>query len=641
MDCSVCCEKMRTPVLCECGFNVCRNCVRTYLAGQVSEPHCMNCKLAWNLEFLENAIGKTYLKTDYKKQRAAVFVEFEKTQLPDMQEEARIYEITERLNAEITHLKKENEQYKDGTYGCNWCIGNKFKLFIGCNACKNATEEIPKVQMENIRIMNLTRQPDLIEDKIERYDRNYYNTYHYRYCNNYRFKCVHCSFKFNWNILYKILTQQEYDEYIKCEVCSNSTCFKCFGDYSHQNHQCQPVECLCDTYMCDTCIVEKNDRKIHALKEQIRIINNKEGQPKERKAFIMKCQIDGCEGFLSQQYKCGLCSKYTCSNCYMPKEENHECNPDNVASTKMIKEETRPCPKCSTRIYKIDGCDQMWCTDCKTAFSWRTGNIVNGTIHNPHYYEYLRNTQGSVPRADQPYNPCAEIMDRHQIRAFQHRLIPFNKKNSKFVVWVSYHIESIHRYFGEISDTAETVQAELNDINGDRYIRQLRHNRILYLLKRIDKTRFEHDAFMFHQRSVQFRRFVELIQMMKQVVLDIFNNMYTNVDVELKKEKEANKEEIVKIIKDSYQELFGVIRYFRSQHTHNPYTKIATDRYDTRFITKSTNGGTKGVTFLIPSQLEDNEFMQLYDLSFSSFTENERAGKIKNQAAAVDHDYDY
>jgi hypothetical protein len=41
-------------------------------------------------------------------------------------------------------------------------------------------------------------------------------------------------------------------------------------------------------------------------------------------------------------------------------------------------------------IFKIAGCDQMYCTQCHTAFSWRTGRVEQGVIHNPHYYDYMR-----------------------------------------------------------------------------------------------------------------------------------------------------------------------------------------------------------------------------------------------------------
>jgi len=44
-------------------------------------------------------------------------------------------------------------------------------------------------------------------------------------------------------------------------------------------------------------------------------------------------------------------------------------------------------------------CDQMWCTQCHTAFSWRTGRVETHMVHNPHYYEYQRAHGTPLPRA--------------------------------------------------------------------------------------------------------------------------------------------------------------------------------------------------------------------------------------------------
>jgi hypothetical protein len=39
----------------------------------------------------------------------------------------------------------------------------------------------------------------------------------------------------------------------------------------------------------------------------------------------------------------------------------------------------------------------MYCTVCDTAFSWRSGAVENGIIHNPHYLQQM-NMGGYVPR---------------------------------------------------------------------------------------------------------------------------------------------------------------------------------------------------------------------------------------------------
>ena len=137
----------------------------------------------------------------------------------------------------------------------------------------------------------------------------------------------------------------------------------------------------------------------------------------EKRQFLMRCPAEGCRGFLSTAYKCGVCEKSTCADCLEPLPEagaespQHTCKPDNVESAKAIKKETRPCPKCAARIFKIDGCDQMWCTvdGCNTAFSWNSGHIVSGRVHNPHYYEWLRRNGGGGAEREVGDIPCGGI----------------------------------------------------------------------------------------------------------------------------------------------------------------------------------------------------------------------------------------
>lgn len=123
-----------------------------------------------------------------------------------------------------------------------------------------------------------------------------------------------------------------------------------------------------------------------------------------KKKFVMACPYPECKGFLSTAYKCGLCDRKTCVDCLnvMTKGEEHACVEGDKLTAEMIKKETRPCPTCGERIFKVSGCDQMYCTSvkdgtvCGTAFSWRTGQVETGTIHNPHYYELQRQNGGAV-----------------------------------------------------------------------------------------------------------------------------------------------------------------------------------------------------------------------------------------------------
>jgi hypothetical protein len=150
-------------------------------------------------------------------------------------------------------------------------------------------------------------------------------------------------------------------------------------------------------------------RTIRSLLEDRAILYQMDTRTTERKQFIMKCVVPDCPGFLSTRYKCGLCSVSVCPDCHVVIKENHECNPDTVATVKEIKQNTKPCPSCHIPIYKTFGCDQMWCIQCHTPFSWRTGKIEQGIIHNPHYFEFIKE-KGVVPR--NPLDiPCGGLPD--------------------------------------------------------------------------------------------------------------------------------------------------------------------------------------------------------------------------------------
>lgn len=145
-----------------------------------------------------------------------------------------------------------------------------------------------------------------------------------------------------------------------------------------------------------------NDLKIeeNMLKDKIAnidLIKDEKEEKEERTSYVSPCPNNECRGFLSTRYKCGICNIQACSECREIKRENHTCDPNILESVKEIKKTTRDCPNCRTLIFKISGCDQMYCTQCHIAFSWRTGKVEKGMIHNPHYFEYLR-INGEVPR---------------------------------------------------------------------------------------------------------------------------------------------------------------------------------------------------------------------------------------------------
>ncbi len=177
--------------------------------------------------------------------------------------------------------------------------------------------------------------------------------------------------------------------------------------------------------------LNKLKRKIETTKRNIKRYERGEsgggGGEEKKREFKQKCGAEGCRGFLSSQWKCGLCEGCTCPHCFevLGKDKNcgHTCDPNNVESAKLIKKETRNCPACATPIFKIEGCDQMWCTQCHIAFSWKSGMRINGVIHNPHFYQWQREGGGAAPIQTPGAQVCGGLPGAWQFRRQLNKII--------------------------------------------------------------------------------------------------------------------------------------------------------------------------------------------------------------------------
>jgi len=145
--------------------------------------------------------------------------------------------------------------------------------------------------------------------------------------------------------------------------------------------------------------VQKN-RKLRAYKRNLRfgIVGELDldvpvttDPPKRHEIF--RCPKDNCRGFIRSKYTCELCQSEVCSKCRVilpnSEESQHQCKKEDVTSLQLMAKETRPCPRCAVKIYKITGCDHMYCTHCCTHFSWRTGKVTNQST-NGHYLNLAR-----------------------------------------------------------------------------------------------------------------------------------------------------------------------------------------------------------------------------------------------------------
>jgi hypothetical protein len=220
--------------------------------------------------------------------------------------------------------------------------------------------------------------------------------------------------------------------------------------------------------------------------------------------FIKMCPNGECRGFIDNDFVCGICKKQFCKKCNEELHENHVCIPETVETIKLINKDTKPCPKCATMIYKIDGCAQMWCTNCNTAFDWRTGNLVKGRIHNPHFFEFKKRSRehGDIPCGGRP--SISELSDKKASNEILDLLITLHRIDN----------ELIHRY-------------------GDIYDDDNHHLRISYMLNSISEYEFKKELQKRDKQKCKNTDVRNIYELFTNSVSDLLRQwiLYNDIDV--------------------------------------------------------------------------------------------------------------
>jgi hypothetical protein len=351
-DCGICCETFtgtrRAKVSCGgCDFAACVQCTQTYILSKEMEPHCMGCKEPFDPNFMIKHFSKTWRLKDLKNHREKILLDREKLRKPEIYSE----EMARRAQHEIDQVRWF---YHQGF------LGSRRPIFT---VTYTATHE--KTVFWKLACFNRENLRDALQI---------------------------------WVVDWK----QEYDklktDHLPPDVMA---AYIYLGKMIEMDLMEHPELVMYRDWW---------EEKRHAVRSRYPF---EEGYRRTRNphkvVYNRPCPLEECNGFVdTSKWVCGTCKKHICKECFSEKDEVHECNKDMVETVKMIMKESRPCPKCSIYIHKTEGCDQMWCTQCHTTFSYQTGEIHVGRTHNPMYYQWLRETRGTVPRepGDDPNQHC-------------------------------------------------------------------------------------------------------------------------------------------------------------------------------------------------------------------------------------------
>ena len=334
MDCIICYDKFTSGIHCQfCSAPVCTTCAKAYMLSSFQDPHCPvpSCLKGWSDEFVSANFTKSFVNGSLTKHRQDTWLERQRALLPGRQHLVSAARALRDANLALAAVRADME-------GAEMAL----KLF--------------NITHDQIRTALANTEPVFCHLCGLSHALPYYGQ--------------HCVLK----------------EALAAHGGSLHAAEKAHGNLARGRLQAA-VTPLRERYY----VMANRARELRYAS----IFGGGAAAAKKEpaRAFVRACPVNECRGFLSTAWKCGVCTTWVCAKCHEVKAEQHDaghlCNPDNVATAELLAKDTKPCPSCAAGIFKIAGCDQMWCTSCNSGFDWKSGKrIETNRIHNPHFFEY-------------------------------------------------------------------------------------------------------------------------------------------------------------------------------------------------------------------------------------------------------------
>ena len=476
-----------------CSASICRACVQTYLLDDgSSEANCPGCRAAWGQEFLVANLTVAFRTRDFKQHREKVLFDRERARLPETQDDAERYkyakDASKPIQENVTKLEAEYENHEvraklkavqDQFVENERALHRHYSEWYRCPEVIKVTAARNKVLMENAAILRLQR-------------------------NNPENKPIPA-----------LITVPPLPE-LSAEVKRCNTLRSVFSDeIRNLRKQIRPLEKEIDN--AKTLLTPYKYTLTH-----YGLVRGTDGTQAQRakteRQFIHKCPASDCAGFLNISWECGLCNTKACKDCreVVIDAAAHVCNPDTIETVKAIAKEAKPCPKCATPISKISGCDQMWCTQCKTAFSWNTGRIETTVIHNPHYFQWMRESGKEIPRRDVPGDGCNV---EHRLDTLYRTLtLTRNSLMNKFS-----QIDMLRRHHAHT--IVRSLQASLREYEQDEWRRQMRVQRLINEVSEEDwKIKLQRKEKAYHKERAQMQLYDMYCNVSRDIIAQLLED---------------------------------------------------------------------------------------------------------------------